>query len=162
MGGQTPIQLHQSSFSSHPETSTAEMAGSTEEKAEYYAHNNKEAEGGFLAQTTKIAQHNAALKQWPTQFAWCKVCMVECTSLEILVQHKNGKRNKKNLQRLIKTRNAKKSGAEILEKQTPIEVFSPQLTLKSDNLLEGEENKKIPSKYLPTEAVTRRSRVESK
>ncbi|CAI9772483.1 unnamed protein product [Fraxinus pennsylvanica] len=157
MGGPTPIQLHESSSSSHPETSTAEMAGSTVEKAE---NNNKEAEGGLLAQTTKITQDNAALNRRPTQFAWCEVCRVECTSLEILVQHKNGKRHKKNLQRLEESRHANKS-AKILDKQTPTGVFNPEVTLKSDNLLEGEENKQIPSKYLPTEAVPSGSRVES-
>ncbi|KAF5188421.1 hypothetical protein FRX31_021991 [Thalictrum thalictroides] len=33
------------------------------------------------------------------QIAWCELCRVDCTSLDILEQHKNGKKHKKNLQR---------------------------------------------------------------
>ncbi|CAI9759452.1 unnamed protein product [Fraxinus pennsylvanica] len=167
MGGPT-IQSHESS-SSHPETSTAETAGSTEEKANHTAdddddnnnnNNNKEA-GGLPARTTEIAQDNAALNQRPNQFAWCEICRVQCTSLDILVQHNNGKRHKKNLQRLEESKDANISVAEILDRQTPIGVFSPEVTLKSDNLLEGEENEQIPSKNLPKETVSSGSMVES-
>lgn len=158
-GGLT-IQSHESS--SHPETYSAETSGSTEEKAKHTAdNNNKETESGLSAQTTEIAQDNAALNQRPNQFAWCEVCKVQCTSFEILVQHNSGKRHKKNLQRLEELKDVNISGAEILDKQTRIGVFSPEVTLKSDNLLGIEENKQIPNKNLPKETVSSGSRVES-
>uniref|UniRef100_A0A2N9GJ48 U1-type domain-containing protein n=1 Tax=Fagus sylvatica TaxID=28930 RepID=A0A2N9GJ48_FAGSY len=34
----------------------------------------------------------------PPRMAWCELCRVDCNTLEILEQHKNGKRHKKNLQ----------------------------------------------------------------
>ncbi|XP_030515295.1 uncharacterized protein LOC115729015 [Rhodamnia argentea] len=54
------------------------------------------------------ASDNAVHKA-PTQggkAAWCELCRVECTSLEILEQHKNGKRHKKNMQRAEQLKNA--------------------------------------------------------
>nr|XP_043613817.1 uncharacterized protein LOC122585757 isoform X2 [Erigeron canadensis] len=36
----------------------------------------------------------------PVRIAWCELCRVDCTSKEILEQHNNGKRHKKNLQKL--------------------------------------------------------------
>ncbi|PON82940.1 Zinc finger, U1-type [Trema orientale] len=34
----------------------------------------------------------------PPRMAWCELCRVDCTTPEILEQHKNGKKHKKNLQ----------------------------------------------------------------
>ncbi|KAI9110913.1 hypothetical protein K1719_018033 [Acacia pycnantha] len=40
----------------------------------------------------------AATLQPPSRDLWCEVCKVECNSAEIMEQHTNGKRHKKNLQ----------------------------------------------------------------
>lgn len=43
------------------------------------------------------------------QIAWCELCRVDCTSLDILEQHKNGKKHKKNMQRFEELQKAGKS-----------------------------------------------------
>lgn len=48
----------------------------------------------------------------PPQVCWCEICMVECNSLEILEQHKNGKRHKKTLQRYEELQKLKKAESE--------------------------------------------------
>ncbi|XWS61991.1 hypothetical protein CRYUN_Cryun07bG0172600 [Craigia yunnanensis] len=72
----------------------------------------------------------------PPQGAWCELCRVECTSLEILEQHKNGKRHKKNLQKTEKSKNAVKPG---IEKQN-----AGKPTAKPEN--EGSQQPTVPKK----------------
>ncbi|XP_054819655.1 uncharacterized protein LOC129318742 isoform X2 [Prosopis cineraria] len=48
--------------------------------------------GPILAQVPDVTLHPP-----PCKF-WCEICKVECNSSEIMEQHKNGKRHKKNLQ----------------------------------------------------------------
>ncbi|KAJ9556245.1 hypothetical protein OSB04_010859 [Centaurea solstitialis] len=74
-GGRGRGGRHDQSLSSHPETSAVEEA--------------KPSEGAEPS-----AQANP---QQPIRIAWCELCRVDCTSKEILEQHKNGKRHKKNL-----------------------------------------------------------------
>lgn len=50
--------------------------------------------------------------QQPIRIAWCELCRVDCTSLEILEQHKNGKRHKKNLHRLEEMKSSYEPAAE--------------------------------------------------
>ncbi|KAG9452317.1 hypothetical protein H6P81_005221 [Aristolochia fimbriata] len=50
------------------------------------------------------------------QVSWCELCMVDCNSLEILEQHLNGKRHKKNVQRLQEFEKHKKLMAELQQK----------------------------------------------
>ncbi|XP_052211575.1 mediator of RNA polymerase II transcription subunit 15-like isoform X2 [Diospyros lotus] len=57
-------------------------------------------------------QGNKASNRQPSQAAHCDLCRVDCTSLEILEQHKNGKRHKKNMQKLEKLQRAGKSVSE--------------------------------------------------
>ncbi|PPS01673.1 hypothetical protein GOBAR_AA18990 [Gossypium barbadense] len=47
---------------------------------------------------TLPAQVPAAPLRPPPRMAWCELCRVDCNRPEILEQHKNGKRHKKNLQ----------------------------------------------------------------
>ncbi|GMI73566.1 hypothetical protein HRI_001025900 [Hibiscus trionum] len=47
---------------------------------------------------TLTAQVPAAPLRPPPRMAWCELCRVDCNRPEILEQHKNGKRHKKNLQ----------------------------------------------------------------
>ncbi|XP_068651354.1 mediator of RNA polymerase II transcription subunit 15-like [Aristolochia californica] len=58
----------------------------------------------------------AALSQPMPQVSWCELCMVDCNSLEILEQHLNGKRHKKNVQRLQEFEKHKKMMAELQQK----------------------------------------------
>lgn len=49
-------------------------------------------------ETSKSLGNGASNPQ--REIAWCELCQVGCNSFEILEQHKNGKRHKKNLQRV--------------------------------------------------------------
>ncbi|XP_010258936.1 PREDICTED: glutenin, high molecular weight subunit DX5-like [Nelumbo nucifera] len=66
----------------------------------------------------------------PPQIAWCELCRVDCTSLDILEQHKNGKRHKKNLQRIEELKNAKKPLPAIQVEQKPLPA------LKSESMVQ--------------------------
>ncbi|XVF33545.1 hypothetical protein REPUB_Repub17cG0177700 [Reevesia pubescens] len=50
------------------------------------------------SQATLPAQAPVAPLWPPPRMAWCELCRVDCNRPEILEQHKNGKRHKKNLQ----------------------------------------------------------------
>ncbi|KAJ4950985.1 hypothetical protein NE237_027817 [Protea cynaroides] len=79
------------------------------------------------------APGQAAPTRCPPQIAWCELCRVDCTSLEILEQHKNGKRHKKNLQRFGELQNA----GEMIQKHKP--VSATQVEQKPDPALPSEE-----------------------
>ncbi|KAF6141684.1 hypothetical protein GIB67_001236, partial [Kingdonia uniflora] len=57
------------------------------------------ADQGDALQTGSAAPAIQGRIRKPTQSAWCELCRVDCTTLEILEQHKNGKKHKKNFQR---------------------------------------------------------------
>ncbi|KAL5728307.1 hypothetical protein ACHQM5_001406 [Ranunculus cassubicifolius] len=54
---------------------------------------------GVPGSATGARSSKAASSKRQPQIAWCELCRVDCTSVEILEQHKNGKKHKKNLQR---------------------------------------------------------------
>ncbi|KAH0469833.1 hypothetical protein IEQ34_001391 [Dendrobium chrysotoxum] len=66
--------------------------------------------------------------------AWCDICRVDCNSLEILEQHKNGKRHKRTVQR-------------VQEIQAQQKVISAELQFntaaKPDLFLQGEDEHKL-------------------
>nr|XP_010933672.2 LOW QUALITY PROTEIN: uncharacterized protein LOC105054004 [Elaeis guineensis] len=64
--------------------------------------------------------------------AWCDICRVDCNSLEILEQHKNGKRHKKTVQRIQEIQAQQKLMAEL---QANV-VVKPEIALQK-----AEENK---------------------
>lgn len=70
------------------------------------------------------------------QIAWCELCRVDCTSLDILEQHKNGKKHKKNLQRL---QELQKAGNPIPMNQHPAPATAPIPEVASASML-GTEN----------------------
>ncbi|KNA03345.1 hypothetical protein SOVF_210110 isoform A [Spinacia oleracea] len=47
--------------------------------------------------TQSVAEGQAGPSKPPLRMAWCEVCRTDCTTLEVLEQHKNGKRHKRNL-----------------------------------------------------------------
>ncbi|XP_057531470.1 uncharacterized protein LOC130809714 isoform X2 [Amaranthus tricolor] len=50
---------------------------------------------GAQSVASSAAEGQAATSKQPV--AWCEICRTDCTTLEVLEQHKNGKRHKKNL-----------------------------------------------------------------
>ena len=94
------------------------------------------------------AQVPAAPAQPPPRKAWCEICKVECNTPEILEQHKNGKRHKKNslvheeLQRL-KAMHGQQSG------QVPTSQLNS--AVKPENIQELE---KKPTENITSEVTT--------
>ncbi|KAF8412423.1 hypothetical protein HHK36_000387 [Tetracentron sinense] len=108
------------------------------------------------------ASEQTAPIQQPPRIAWCEMCRVDCTSLEILEQHKNGKRHKSNLQ------NANKPMSETWNEPKSIPESNPEVIVHPENVQEGEENvqggeeHKLPTpENLPIEAVTEENTMES-
>ncbi|KAK2974985.1 hypothetical protein RJ640_012851 [Escallonia rubra] len=133
------------SSSSHLKPSTGQVE-STEEQTDPSADNH-----GGDAQAEVPATN-----QQPIRVAWCELCRVDCTSLEILEQHKNGKRHKKNLQRLEELKSAYQHVAEIQEED---KGDNPEVT---ESVQVGEEKKQeAQPETLPTEAVTDENNVEA-
>ncbi|XP_071705762.1 uncharacterized protein [Rutidosis leptorrhynchoides] len=54
----------------------------------------------FVASSSHPESSAQANAQQPPRIAWCELCRVDCTSMEILQQHNNGKKHQKNLQKL--------------------------------------------------------------
>ncbi|XP_068669765.1 mediator of RNA polymerase II transcription subunit 15-like [Aristolochia californica] len=73
---------------------------------------------GAASEEVPIAQRPvpAATSRQMPQVSWCELCMVDCNSLEILEQHLNGKRHKKNVQRLQEFEKHKKMMAGLQQK----------------------------------------------
>lgn len=116
-----------SSTSSLPEPSNTKDPDSTQEQAEQPSGTVKEE----AAQVEKPAPNRR-----PPQAAWCDLCKVDCTSLEILEQHKNGKKHKKNLQ---KAGELKKGNETVSETQN--EENNDKAT--GENLVPSEESNKL-------------------
>ncbi|KAL6981728.1 hypothetical protein U1Q18_048559 [Sarracenia purpurea var. burkii] len=69
----------------------------------------------------------------PPRMAWCELCRVDCNTSEILEQHKNGKRHKKNLQvyeELQKLADQKVNGK--LNEQIPAAEAKQELPIQSE------------------------------
>lgn len=66
--------------------------------------------------------------------AWCDICRVDCNSLEIMEQHKNGKRHKKTVQRIQEIQAQQKLMAEL---QANVAV-KPEVAIQK-----AEENKAV-------------------
>lgn len=90
----------------------------------------------------------------PPRMAWCELCRVDCNTPEILEQHKNGKRHKKNLlvhgelqlQKLNKVR-TEQQNAQMPNTELKPEVGHPEK-------VEGFEEKQPSQEKLTSEVVT--------
>ena len=91
----------------------------------------------------------------PPQGAWCELCRVECTSLEILEQHNNGKRHKKNLQKTEKSKIAVKPGIEKQNVEKPTAKPENEGSQQPNSAQESEEKK-------PAESVGGENSMECK
>ena len=101
-----------------------------------------------------VAPGDSAPNWQPSQVAWCELCRVDCTSLEILEQHKNGKRHKKNLQRIEELKKANLTGTEM-----PNE-FHPEIAHEGEDGSEDEGGGDDQVKDLPSEAVGNENEME--
>ncbi|XAR70460.1 hypothetical protein NMG60_11027313 [Bertholletia excelsa] len=142
--------------STHQNSSANEEARLTDE-GEPDAH--KEAEA---TQTSTPKEGSTAPKRRGPQAQWCELCRVDCTSLEILEQHKNGKRHKKNLQRLQELQNAGKHLAEPQQQeQKSVPDPNPEMTSHHEEALESGDNKQTVAENLTTECLDNANKAET-
>ncbi|KAK6262889.1 hypothetical protein QUC31_008705 [Theobroma cacao] len=160
-GGPQCFQKHGASSASQQEPST-ENIKSTVEVGPLAALPKETAQTAVppKASPSTPAVEKAPSSRRPPQGAWCELCRVECTSLEILEQHKNGKRHKKNLQKTegsksgLKPRREKQNGKKLAGKPENKGSQHP------DSAQEGEEKKAIEN--LLAESVRSEISVEPK
>ncbi|XVF10837.1 hypothetical protein REPUB_Repub07fG0217700 [Reevesia pubescens] len=81
----------------------------------------------------------------PPQGARCELCRVECTSLEILEQHKYGKRHKRNLQKTEESKIAVKPGIEKHHAEKPTAKPENEGSEQPNSAEESKEKKPIES-----------------
>ncbi|KAL5571606.1 hypothetical protein UlMin_021203 [Ulmus minor] len=95
----------------------------------------------------------------PPQMAWCELCRVDCNTHEILEQHKNGKRHKKNLKVFEELQKRNKVTAGQQNAQMP---YAGQLNAQMPNTTESKPDVSEPEKVdgeqplleKPSEVVT--------
>ncbi|KAI5328375.1 hypothetical protein L3X38_027772 [Prunus dulcis] len=127
------------STSSHPESSVA-PATLLPEKSESASALKSE-----VPNKTKVRNNQSP------QVAWCEICKAACNSLEILENHKNGQRHKKNMKKMEKMKNAIRSGDELQGQQNRTSNSNLEVSHLTQCAQDGEQNK--PTENLPTEAV---------
>ncbi|XP_059644382.1 uncharacterized protein LOC132286132 [Cornus florida] len=157
-GGPRGSAPHDATSSSNPEPS-AEEEELTEEAEPSADNHEEELQDAVPTETSALVQGSAVPNRPHPQVAWCELCRVDCTSLEILEQHKNGKRHKKNLQRFEELKSASKPVTE--NEQKPVSDLNPEATLQPENVREGEENKETLPANLPNGGVTDENKVEN-
>lgn len=97
------------------------------------------------------AQVPAASFLPPPRMAWCELCRVDCNTPEILEQHKNGKRHKKNLQKHEELQRLNKVITGQQNVQMPNSELKPEV-VQSEKVEEFQE-KQPPPENLTSEAV---------
>lgn len=83
-------------------------------------------------------------KRRAPQVAWCDLCRVDCNTQEVLEQHINGKRHKKNMEKFEKFQKYGKIQSESL----------PKLAEQLENGQGGEENKDFAPESWPDASAT--------
>ncbi|RWR86683.1 glutenin, high molecular weight subunit DX5-like protein [Cinnamomum micranthum f. kanehirae] len=83
-------------------------------------------------------------KRRAPQVAWCDVCRVDCNTLEVLEEHMNGKRHKKNMEKFEKFQKYEKCQSK------PQAKLAEQL----ENVQGGEDNKVFAPESLPDSSAT--------
>lgn len=124
-----------------------------------------------IATSNSLASKSASGSQQPTvqgpvcppaRIVWCELCRVDCNTAEILEQHKNGKKHKKNL-KLQEDLQKKKN---MLVRGPSEQVLSsgqkPQASYTTVKV-EPSDEKKLPEEILSTQTATNETRhVEQK
>ncbi|KAF2299060.1 hypothetical protein GH714_030300 [Hevea brasiliensis] len=127
----------------------AQSVISTSSYTEPSAAKENSADAAKKAAESASAPERIAPNRRPRQIAWCELCRVDCTSLEILEQHKNGKRHKKNLLRIEELKNAIKPAdsiqnhPECINDSKPVESQQPPIAEDSEEQKSAEN---LPSK----------------
>ncbi|XP_031483218.1 uncharacterized protein LOC116252810 [Nymphaea colorata] len=80
----------------------------------------------------------------PPQLVGCAVCKIDCNSLEILEQHRQGKRHQRNVQRLEEER----------KRRRPNNVSDTKPANEAENIVDSQNNEVPESENLPTSPVS--------
>lgn len=75
----------------------------------------------------------------PPRMAWCELCRVDCTTPEILEQHKNGKRHKKNLKVFEELQKLNKVNTGQQNAQMPNSEIKSDIDIGQSEKVEGNE-----------------------
>ncbi|KAJ0048798.1 hypothetical protein Pint_15868 [Pistacia integerrima] len=147
------------STSSGPESSAAQEAGLTNENAEPPTDAPEKAVELLPESSLSAAPEKVVLSMGPTKAAWCELCRVNCTSLEILEQHKNGKRHKKNLQRTEELRKIVKPITEVQNEQEPVAESKIEVPQHQKFAQGGQENDSAGN--IGTETIHDKNKMEA-
>lgn len=120
----------------------------------------EEAKGDAQTKTPILPSGSVVNNQQRTRSARCELCKVDCNSLEILEQHKNGKRHKKHLQRSQLLENDKKPDAGRYKENIPVGDSNLEVASKPEITTEGKEKKDSLQENLPTIVVDDNSKIE--
>ncbi|KAL1828472.1 uncharacterized protein LOC108209578 isoform X1 [Daucus carota subsp. sativus] len=156
-GRWTPRENPQQILSSGPGNLSSEATNSVEARTEASAVNIDQ--GAQADMPTVQPNVTTSGPQRHIQVYRCEICTVDCNSLEILEQHKGGKKHKKNLQKLE-------------EQKTCQPVFNVQSNAKSadsypagklqpENMQNSEGNKETISENLHSETVPVENNLEN-
>lgn len=95
-------------------------------------------------------QPSHAVPLWPPpRMAWCELCRVDCNTSEILEQHKNGKKHKKNLQVYEELQNLNRVITGMQNQQMLISESNPEVV--QSERVEGSGEKQALTENLPFE-----------
>ncbi|KAI3981356.1 hypothetical protein MKX01_001801 [Papaver californicum] len=108
VGGGRRFLSHCDSLSPFPEASASthlELAQSGKTGTDEPPQTTPASASSAAATSTTSVQATRSTKR-PPGISWCELCRVDCTSPDILEQHKNGKKHKKNLLRFEVVQNS--------------------------------------------------------
>ncbi|XP_052193691.1 uncharacterized protein LOC127802065 isoform X2 [Diospyros lotus] len=111
---------------------------------------------------TSVSAHALRTSVWPPpRMAWCELCRVDCNTPEILEQHKNGKKHKKNLQ--VYEEFQKLNELLVRRRQTeqvPVPEVNQEVDVQPEKV-ERSEDKLASQEDLSSQAGTDENKVES-
>ncbi|XP_011093297.1 uncharacterized protein LOC105173303 [Sesamum indicum] len=91
----------------------------------------------------------------PPRLAWCEFCRVDCNTLDILEQHKNGKKHKKKLKVFEELQNL---NSRVIGRQME-QISSSQLKLEVPLQSDERSEKQIQQESLPSQAINEDNKV---
>ncbi|KAL0373350.1 UNVERIFIED_CONTAM: hypothetical protein Sradi_3250700 [Sesamum radiatum] len=93
----------------------------------------------------------------PPRLAWCELCRVDCNTLDILEQHKNGKKHKKKLKVFEELQNLNSRVIGRQMQQPSSSQLKPEVPLQPGQIEQSE--KQIQEESLPSQAINEESKV---
>ncbi|XP_019159494.1 PREDICTED: zinc finger protein 385A-like isoform X3 [Ipomoea nil] len=108
---------------------------------------------------------------WPPRMAWCELCRVECNTPEILEQHKNGKKHKKNVKVQEELQRVMAAGHNVQPTSSQVQAevaYQPKATEGSEVPPEGNlsietvngRSEQQPQENLPSQALGEENKAE--